>query len=68
MQRTIDIPDELWGQLNDYLQEHPKENVSSLVQDALQDKLRPRNGSRLLDLAGIVKNASPDASTNKKNR
>lgn len=68
LQKTIDIPDELWEQLNDYLQEHPQENVSSVVQVALQDKLRPRNGSRLLELAGIVKNASPDASTNKNNR
>ncbi len=63
MKRTLYIPDELWEQLNNYLQEHPQENVSSVVQVALKDKLRPRNGARLLELAGIVKNAPPDAST-----
>lgn len=68
MQRTIDISDELWEQLNNYLQEHPEENVSSVVQVALKDKLRPRNGTRLLELAGIVENAPPDASTNKNHR
>ena len=62
------IPDELWEQLSDYLKEHPDENASSVVQIALKDKLRPRNGSGLLKLAGIVKNAPVDASSNRKNR
>jgi hypothetical protein len=35
---------------------------------ALKDKLRPRNGAGLLKLAGIVKNAPADASTNINNR
>ena len=65
MKRTLYIPDELWEQLSDYLKEHPQENASSVVQVALKDKLRPRNGARLLELAGIVENAPPDASTNK---
>ncbi len=68
MRKTLYIPDELWEQLNDYLKEHPQENASSVVQVALKDKLRPRNGARLLELAGIVKNANPDASTNKDSR
>ena len=65
LKRTLYIPDELWEQLNNYLQKHSQENVFSIVQVALKDKLRPRNGSKLLELAGIVKNAPPDASTNK---
>ncbi|MBL1208848.1 hypothetical protein [Geminocystis sp. GBBB08] len=68
MRKTLYIPDELWEQLSSYLQKHPEENVSSVVQEALKDKLRPRNGARLLELAGIVKNAPADASTNKNNR
>lgn len=68
MKRTLYIPDELWKQLSSYLQNHPQENASSVVQQALKDKLRPRNGARLLELAGIVKNAPPDASTNQNNR
>ncbi len=64
MKRTLYIPDELWAQLEEYLREHPEQNPSSVVQVALTEKLRPRNGSRLLELAGIVENAPPDASVN----
>lgn len=68
MKRTLYIPDELWENLRDYLKKHPQENVSSVVQVALKEKLRPRNGARLWELAGIVENAPPDASTNPENR
>lgn len=64
MKRTLYIPDELWTQLEKYLQDHPDQNASSVVQEALASKLRLRNGSRLLKLAGIVENAPPDASVN----
>jgi hypothetical protein len=68
MKRTLYIPDDLWEQLSEYLKEHPKENASGVVQVALKEKLRPRNGSRLLELAGLVKNAPVDASTNRVQR
>lgn len=68
MKRTLDIPDELWNQLSDYLKQHPQENASSVVQVALKDKLRPRNGKRLLELAGIVESAPISASTDKNQR
>ncbi|MGK7883972.1 MAG: hypothetical protein AB4057_05000 [Crocosphaera sp.] len=68
MKRTLDIPDELWKQLSDYLEQHPQENSSSVVQVALKDKLRPRNGERLLELAGIVESAPISASTDKDKR
>jgi metal-responsive CopG/Arc/MetJ family transcriptional regulator len=64
MKRTLYIPDELWTQLEEYLRNNPEQNPSSVVQAALEEKLRPRNGSRLLELAGIVENAPPDASVN----
>ncbi len=64
MKRTLYVPDELWEQLEEYLKNHPEQNPSSVVQAALEEKLRPRNGSRLLELAGIVENAPPDASVN----
>lgn len=65
MRRTLYIPDELWEQLSDYLEQHPQENASSVVQVALKDKLRPRNGERLLKLAGMVESAPVDAATDK---
>lgn len=57
MKRTIYLPDDLATQLNQYLEEHPGETLSSLVQDALELKFAPKNISRLLDLAGIVDDA-----------
>lgn len=68
MRRTLYIPDELWEQLRDYLKQHPQENASSVVQVALRDKLRPRNGERLLELAGIVESAPVDASSDQEHR
>jgi len=64
MKRTVYIPDELWVQLQEYLSHHPGANPSSIVQEALADKLRPKNAARLLQLAGIVENAPSDASVN----
>ena len=62
MKRTLYIPD-VWTQLDEYLKDHPEQNPSSVVQAALAEKLRPKNGSRLLEqLAGIVENAPKDAS------
>jgi len=51
--------------LSDYLEQHPQENASSVVQVALKEKLRPRNGERLLELAGMIESAPTDASTDK---
>ena len=51
-------------QLEEYLKNHPDQNPSGVVQTALKEQLPPRNGSRLLELAGIVENAPPDALMN----
>ncbi|MGI0483323.1 hypothetical protein ACN4EE_21405 [Geminocystis sp. CENA526] len=64
MEKTLYIPDELWKELSNYLKQHPQENLSNVIQIALKEKLRSRNGTGLLKLAGIVKNAPADASTN----
>lgn len=64
MKRTLYIPDDLWQELEQYLNEHPEQNPSSLVQSALREKLRPKNGSLLLKLAAIVEDAPADASVN----
>ncbi|MEH1872555.1 hypothetical protein [Nostoc sp.] len=64
MKRTLYIPDKLCPQLDQYLKDHPEQNQSSVVQEALAEKLRPKNGSRLLSLAGIVKNPFTDALVN----
>ena len=54
--------------MSDYLEQHPQENVSSVVQVALKDKLPPRNGERLLELAGMLESDPVDAYTDKNHR
>ena len=64
MKKTIYIPDELAERLSDYLREHPQETLSSVVQNSLAAKLESKDVSKLLKLAGIVKNAPRNASEN----
>ncbi len=61
-QLTLEIPDQLADQLNVYLKQHPEEDLTSLIQDVLEIRLMPKDGSKLLELAGIVKEAPRGAS------
>lgn len=56
-QLTIELPDQLAEQLATYLEACPTETLASLIQDALQVRLLPKDGSKLLALAGIVTDA-----------
>lgn len=56
-QLTIELPDQLAQQLTTYLETYPAESMASLIQDALQVRLLPKDGSKLLALAGIVTEA-----------
>ena len=60
MQITIDLPEPLAQQLAVYLQAHPQETVSSLVREALEIKLTPKDSSKLLELAGIAAEATTE--------
>jgi metal-responsive CopG/Arc/MetJ family transcriptional regulator len=61
MKRTIYLPDHLAEQIDVYLDEHPNETLSSLVQGALELKLAPKDLSQLLSLAGIVQHPTHPA-------
>ncbi len=61
MERVINLPEELAQRLDIYLQEHPEETFYSLVKEALEIKLMPKDISKLLDLAGIVTEAPYNA-------
>jgi hypothetical protein len=56
-QLTIELPDQLAEQLSDYLKAYPTETLAALIQEALQVRLIPKDGSKLLSLAGIVTEA-----------
>jgi predicted DNA-binding protein len=53
MRKTIFLPDEIAVRLEDYLKNHPNETASSVIQEALEMRLRPkRDLSALLEIAG----------------
>lgn len=56
-QLTIELPDQLAKQLATYLETCPTETLASIIQEALQVRLLPKDGSKLLALAGIVTEA-----------
>ena len=53
MKASIYLPVELEILVKDYLDDHPEMTLSSLVQEALESKLKPRR-NRILELAGFV--------------
>ena len=61
MQVTLEIPDDLGERLKAYLSSHPDETVFTLVRQALEIKLLPKDSSQLLMLAGIVSDAPQNA-------
>ncbi|MBI3971937.1 MAG: hypothetical protein HY332_11660 [Chloroflexi bacterium] len=58
MKRTIYLPDDLAERVEAYLREHPSLTFSTLVQEALAKEVMPPDPSAILDLAGLVPNAS----------
>jgi metal-responsive CopG/Arc/MetJ family transcriptional regulator len=63
MKRTIHLPDELAQQIEEYLNQHPEENWSSIAQKALKQVICRKNPSSLLAVAGSME-LPADASTN----
>jgi hypothetical protein len=55
MRRTVYLPDDLAKHVDQYLRDHPGLTFSKLVQRLLYQRVAPRDISRLLELAGIVK-------------
>ncbi len=53
MKASIYLPKELEILVKNYLADHPEMTLSSLVQEALESKLKPRR-NRILELAGFV--------------
>lgn len=64
MKRTIYLSDELAKRVDDYLEKTPNYNLSNLIQEALEAKLATKDISKLLELAGIIKEAPFEASEN----
>jgi hypothetical protein len=63
MKRTIHLPNELAQQIEEYPNQHPEENWSSLAQKGLKQVIRGKNPSKLIAVAASVE-LPADASTN----
>ena len=61
MKRTVYLPDQLDARVEAYLREHPGLSLSGLVQEALEQRLTPRDPGRVLELAGLVPSTSTRA-------
>ncbi|HEY7063840.1 MAG TPA: hypothetical protein VII06_20345 [Chloroflexota bacterium] len=55
MRRTIYLPEDLYAKVEDYLRSHPGLTFSMLVRQVLEERVKPKDLSPLLELAGIVK-------------
>lgn len=61
MKRTVYIPADLARHVEVYLARHPGVTLSTLVQEALEERVRPANAREILRLAGLVAKASTTA-------
>jgi hypothetical protein len=59
MRKTIYLPDDLAARVEEYLRAHRNETFSSLVQQALKEKVVPKDPRSILDLIGFV-SVDPD--------
>lgn len=53
MKASIYIPEELYREVQEYLKIYPQKNLSGLIREALEERLKPKT-SRLLELAGFA--------------
>jgi hypothetical protein len=59
MRKTIYLPDDLAARVEDYLKLHKGETLSSLVQEALEQRVGPKDPSAMLKLIGLVPADAP---------
>jgi hypothetical protein len=68
MRRTIYLPDEFGKRVEAYLREHPDVSLSTLVREALEERLTPPDPRAILELAGLVSQASTAAGLHAEDR
>jgi len=68
MRRTIYLPDDLAARAETYVRDHPGLTFSTLVREALADRLAPPDPRAILDLAGLVPEASTPAGRHAEDR
>lgn len=61
MKRSVYLPDDLAHDVQAYLLRHPGVTLSTLVQEALAERVRPADTRDILALAGLVPRASTAA-------
>ena len=59
MRKTIYLPDELAARVEEYLKEHNGETLSSLVQEALERRMGPKDPDAILKMIGLIPKDAP---------
>jgi len=59
MRKTIYLPDDLAARVEMYLRHRDGQTLSSLVQEALEEKVGPRDPDAVLKLIGLVSANTP---------
>ena len=67
MRRTIYLPDDLADRVEQYLRDHPGLSLSALVRESLNARLSPPDPRAILELAGLVPEASMTARQHEEN-
>ena len=67
MKASVYIPDKLTDEVQEYLKDHPDLTLSSLIQQALEVRIRPRPNT-MLALAGFIKSGSSKQRTQQQMR
>ena len=67
MRRTIYLPNDLADRVEQYLRDHPGVSLSALVRESLDARINPPDPRAILQLAGLVPDASMKAREHEEN-
>jgi hypothetical protein len=59
MRKTIYLPDELAARVEEYLKDRKGETLSSLVQEALERRMGPKDPDAILKMIGLIPKDAP---------
>jgi len=59
MRKTIELPDDLAAEIEEYLDMHRNETLSSLVERALKREVAPKDPDAILKLIGLIPKDAP---------
>jgi hypothetical protein len=59
VRKTIYLPEDLAERVNDYLEAHQGHTLSSLIQEALEQRMGPKDPDAILKMIGLIPKDAP---------